>query len=219
MAYGAASGNARGEDRLHQERFFDRYLSAHRMFANLHCRLREHRSFNEKMRSFGPPRKLRDAVEEDVLQYFRNNPHASTRATAHDLRIRNDVDVWHVLKDNNLHSYHFQKVQDLLPTDYLPREQFARCCQRQEQEDQIVLKYVLFTDEACFTSAGTLNPHYFHDWQQDNPYVTYRFNYQYRFCVNVWAGIVGNFHISPYLMPSLQSGRIHETFPRVGSIA
>ena len=35
-------------------------------------RLREHESFNENSKGFGRPRELRDAVEEDVLQYLLN---------------------------------------------------------------------------------------------------------------------------------------------------
>ena len=82
MAYGAANGNARSAARLYQERFRDRYLPGHRMFANLHRRLREHGRFNENRKDLGRPGELRDAVEEDVLQYLRDNPHASTRAAA-----------------------------------------------------------------------------------------------------------------------------------------
>ena len=71
MAYGAANGNVGGAAMLYQERFPNRYLTGHRMFANLHRWLREHGSFNENMRGFCRPREIRDAVEEDVLQYFR----------------------------------------------------------------------------------------------------------------------------------------------------
>ena len=56
----------------------ERYLPSHRTFANLNRRLQEHGSFNENKRGFGPPRKLRNAVEKDVLQYFRDKHHART---------------------------------------------------------------------------------------------------------------------------------------------
>ena len=77
------------------------------MFASIRHRLRERASFNENRKGFGRLRELRDAVEEYVLQYFLNNPHASTRAAANDLGMRNHVDVWHVLEDNHLDPYHF----------------------------------------------------------------------------------------------------------------
>ena len=72
---------------------------------------------------------------------------------------------------------------------------------------------VHFTDEACVTRAETFNPHNFRDWQQDNTYAVHRFNYQHRFSVNGLAGIVGNYLIVPYLMPSPQSGESCGTFP------
>ena len=55
MAYGATTGNARGAAKLYQERFLNRYLPGHLMYANLHRRLREHRSFNENRRCFVAP--------------------------------------------------------------------------------------------------------------------------------------------------------------------
>ena len=87
------------------------------MLANeVHRRLRERGRFNDIKRSFCRPRKLRDEVEEYMPQYFRDNPHASTRdAAARDLGIRNHIDEWYVLKDNHLHLHHFQRVKDLIP--------------------------------------------------------------------------------------------------------
>ena len=49
-----------------------------------------------------------------------------TQAAARDLGIRHHIDVWQILNDNHLPIYNFQNVQDLLPIDYLHRQQFAR---------------------------------------------------------------------------------------------
>ena len=70
------------------------------MLANLHRRLREHGSFKENGIGFRRPKELRDVVEENVVQYFCDNPHANTGAEVSDLGIRNHFDVWHVFKDN-----------------------------------------------------------------------------------------------------------------------
>ena len=82
-----------GADRFYRELFPNRYFPGHRMLANLLRRLRKHRSFNENRIGLGRPRESRDAVEEDVLQYFCDNPYASTRAATRALGIRNHVDV------------------------------------------------------------------------------------------------------------------------------
>ena len=63
------------------------------------------------------------------------------------------------------------------------------------------IKCVLFTDEACFSLARTFKLHNFFDWQQDNPHVVHRSNYQHQFSIGI--GIVGNYPIGPYLRPSL----------------
>ena len=102
----------------------------------------------------GRPRPVLDAIEEDVLEYFADRNHASTRAAARDLGIPNHVAVWRVLNANNLHPYHFQTVQDLLPADYNPRLGFARWCLSQVERDDDFLKHVLFTDEATICTAG-----------------------------------------------------------------
>ena len=148
-----------------------------------------------------------DAIEEDVLEYFANRNRASTRAAARDLGISNHVAVWRVLNANNLHPYHFQTVQDLLPADYNPRLGLARWCLSQVERDDVFLKHVLFTDKATFTSDGIFNTHNMHSWQEENPREVHRFRYQHRFSVNVWAGIVGDSLIGPYLMPSPLTGQ------------
>ena len=81
--------------------------------------------------SFPDTDALHDAVEEDLLQYFRDNPRANIRAAARDFGIRSHEDIWQPC--------HFHNVQYLLPADYFPRKQFTRWCLRQEQEN-IVFK-------------------------------------------------------------------------------
>ena len=93
--------------------------------------------------------------------------------------------IWQILKENEYHPYPFQKVQNLLPGDYLPREQFASWCLRRGQEDRIFIRNILFTDKACFTRTGLFNAHNFHEWQKENPHLVRKFNYQHKFSVNV----------------------------------
>ena len=93
LANGAANVNARQAARLYQERFPNRYLPGHRMFTSIHRRLREHGSFTGRMAVAGRPRGVRDIIEEDVLDYFRNKPSSSTRAAARDMGIPNHMDV------------------------------------------------------------------------------------------------------------------------------
>ena len=53
LTYGAANGNARQAARLFQERFPNRYIPGHRMFSNLHQRLRDIGRFEINRRDAG----------------------------------------------------------------------------------------------------------------------------------------------------------------------
>ena len=214
MAYGAADGNGREASRLYHERFPNRYLPGRQMFTDIHRRLRENGTLNVGREGRGRPRAVRDGIEDAVLQYFGANPRSSTRAAAHHLGIPDHVAVWRVLHQDKLHPYHFQKVQDLLPQDHIPRVNFARWALNKVERDEHFFNRVLFTDEATFTRAGVFNTHNMHAWHDANPQNVHRFRYQHRFTVNVWVGICGDHLIGPYLMPSPLNGARYVTFLR-----
>ncbi|GFU92159.1 DUF4817 domain-containing protein [Trichonephila clavipes] len=66
---------------------------------------------------------------------------------------------------------------------------------------------VLFTDEASFFSReGIFNTHNSHSWAAANPHVTCTRAAQDRFLVNVWAGILGDHLIGPYILPDRLTG-------------
>jgi hypothetical protein len=212
LAYGAADGNARRAARIYQERFPNRQVPGHRMFTNLHRRLRETGRFSANRVNAGRPRRIRLDVEEEVLEHFHHNPRTSTRAAAVALGIRDHSAVWRVLNENHLHPFHFQRVQGLVPADYRPRERFAQWFLNKELEQANFSEHVLFTDEAFFNRDGVFNVHNNHEWQLDNPHVIREHGYQQRYSVNVWAGIVHNQIIGPYILPSRLTGNVYRIF-------
>ncbi|GBM38656.1 hypothetical protein AVEN_163226-1 [Araneus ventricosus] len=64
----------------------------------------------------------------------------------------------------------------------------------------------MVTDESTFTWEGMLNSHNFHVWSEENPHATRTRAAQERFSVNVWAGIVRDHLVGPYLLPELLTG-------------
>ena len=195
--------------------FIRSVFSTQPILANLHRRLREYERFNENRRGFRRPRELRDAVEEDALHYFckifmqalelqRVTKECET-TSQYDMFLRTTIYIFTIFK---------KCMICFLPTISLMNSLYVSAW-RKNRWMKIFLEYFFFTDEAYFTRAGTFNPHNFPDGQQDNPHVVHRFNYQHRISVNVWAGIVGNYFIGPYLMPSPLSVEIYETFLRV----
>ncbi|GFY04643.1 uncharacterized protein TNCV_418991 [Trichonephila clavipes] len=65
---------------------------------------------------------------------------------------------------------------------------------------------VFFTDEASFSREGIFNTHNKPSWAAANPHLTRTRAAQDRFLVNVWAGILGDHLIGPYILPNRLTG-------------
>ena len=53
-----------------------------------------------------------------------------------------------------------------------------------------------------------------HVWADENPCAQVVQSHQHRFSINVWAGIIANHIIGPYLLPNRLTGEIYLTFLR-----
>jgi len=67
---------------------------------------------------------------------------------------------------------------------------------------------IFFTEEADFTPNGVNNTRNSHLWDHDNPHGIVGSNYQHRFSVNVWFGVIGDQLIVPYIFPQRLTGDI-----------
>ena len=84
--------------------------------------------------------------------------------------------------------------------------QFAEWYLNKELQNPNLSELVLFSDEATFTRSGLFNQHNNHEWQLNNHHIVREHTYQQRYSVNVWAGILHNSIIGPYIMPSPLNG-------------
>ena len=213
MMYGAAGGNALRAVRMYRDTFPNRQVPGHRFFTNLHRRLCESGSLRPNQRfNGGRPADRVFVNEEPVVQYFQENPRTSTRSASQILGINCHSGVWRALHNNNFHPFHYQRVHALLDADHQPRLQFAQWLLQQEEANENFASRILFTDEAFFNRDGVFNIHNSHHWTTENPHVMHPHGYQHRFSVNVWAGIVGNTLVGPYLMPSPFTGHSYMMF-------
>ena len=57
-------------------------------------------------------------LEEAILNEIEVHPETSTRKIARTLNVSNYV-IWRILKNQQLYPYHIQRVQRLLPCDFL----------------------------------------------------------------------------------------------------
>lgn len=103
-----------------------------------------------------------------------------------------------MVRSQAIHPYHYRRVQDLRPEDFLPRVQFCRWILNNEN----VLPNILWSDEATFTRNGAFNMHNTHFWAAENPRVVQRTNFQHRFSINLWAAIIGDQLIGPIEIPN-----------------
>ena len=75
-----------------------------------------------------------------------------------------------------------------------------------------MIRNILFVDEAHFTRNGVNNTRNSHLWDRDNPHRTVESNYQHRFSVNVWCGVIGDQLIGPCIFPQRLTGDIYANF-------
>ncbi|GBM05154.1 hypothetical protein AVEN_197716-1 [Araneus ventricosus] len=108
--------------------------------------------------------------------------------------------------------YHVQRVQELTQRDYPRRVEFARWFLQQSAVNPDFGATVLFTNECTFTREGAFNTHNQHVWADVNAHATYSHAHQRRFSINVWAGIIGDHLLGPYLLPERLNGGKYLTF-------
>lgn len=210
--YGAALGNAREAQRLYRERFPTRRVPDARIFQRLHQQLCERGSFARCMQDAGRSRSARTpSVTDDILDRISEMPESSTRELSEAVNVSRNS-VWRVLREEGMHPYHAQRVQGLQPADYQARVNFSTWFLQQSAADPDFCAHVLFTDECTFSREGILNTHNYHVWSNENPHTIRPRSFQQRFSVNIWAGIVHDYLIGPYLLPTRLDGESYLVF-------
>ena len=96
-----------------------------------------------------------------------------------------------------LRPYHLETVHALTPADYPSRIRFCNWYLNQTLLQADFANSALFTDEACFTRERIYNSHV---WSMENSRATILISHQHRFCVNLWAEIVDDFLLGPYIL-------------------
>ncbi|KAJ4443260.1 hypothetical protein ANN_04928 [Periplaneta americana] len=66
-----------------------------------------------------------------------------------------------------------------------------------------------------FTKGGIINLHNNPVWDMRNPHAMVEVNHQHWFSLNVWAGIIGDHHVGPVVLPRCLTGEAYLNFLRV----
>lgn len=104
-----------------------------------------------------------------------------------------------LLKRNKFHPYKPRFVNTLKERDYIPRFEFSAWFQGEVEETRLFPRQILWSDEATFTSNGTVSSQVScRWWARENPNFKIECRDQYSFKTNVWCGILNNRLIGPF---------------------
>lgn len=217
MVYGEAQGNAEEASRIYANKFPNRFHPAPRRFFNVTQRARDTGELQPHYGRDGGPDRLQRILnaEEQVLQLVAEDPSRSTRSIGRQLRVSNRV-VWRTLNEDLQHPYHFQRVQALNPDDPERRIEFCQWILQQNEANPNFVDEILFTDECTFTRNGIFNFHNYHQWSAENPHAIRRTNFQQRFSINFWGGIVNGCLLGLYELPQRMNGLEYLNFLQHG---
>lgn len=198
FVYGVCNGNARAAVEEYRRRYPDRPVLGYRSFIAVHRRFCERGLFPQQ----NEPSMIVDVdVEEEVLRLVRANPMISIRLLSIRVGIPR-VRVWRILKKEGLHPYHFRRAQHLGGVDYGARSVFCNWILAQQRANINFMRNILWTDEATFTRAGITNHRNLHVWATENPHAIRETTFQTQFSINVWAGMIDDELIGPFVLPN-----------------
>ena len=96
-----------------------------------------------------------------------------------------------------MYPYHIQPIQHLEPVKMYSWLELG-CWVNSNPH---MIHNILFTDKSHFTCDGVNITRNSHLWDHNNPHGTVESNYQYRFSIKVWCGVIGDQLICPYIFP------------------
>jgi len=116
--------------------------------------------------------------------------------------------VWCTLHTERMYLYRNQCIQHLEHADMCS---WLELCHWINSNPYMICN-ILFPNLAHSTRDGVNNTRKSHLWDCDNPHGTVKSNYQHRFSINVWCGVIGDQLIGPYTLPQRLTGDIYANF-------
>lgn len=117
-----------------------------------------------------------------------------------------------ILQKNGFRAFKPKFINTLKERDFDIRLDFSFRYQGQYEEDNLFLYRILWTDEATFSSNGTVSSQNCRWWAQDNPNFTIECRDQYWFKTNVLCGIYNDQLIGPYFFRENLTGERYLDF-------
>jgi predicted DNA-binding protein (UPF0251 family) len=148
-----------------------------------------------------------DREERDmrVCAYMEMSEPCSSRQVADEIGVSRST-VQRILKRNKYKCYKAQKCQEIFPEDNIERMVFCESVLERANRDENFIKNILFSDESSFPRHGRHNPSVVRYWSRDNKHLTRNVRTQYPEKLNVWAGILGDNIIGPFVINGTLNG-------------
>jgi len=194
FVYGFCNGNARAAPEEYQRPFPDRRIPSTGVFTRIHQTMSETgylpsvvmQSQREVVRTIN--------TRENILEMVQRNPRLSTRRMASRIGV-SLLQVWRTLHEEDLYPYHDQRYNNW-------------------NQANMLNVLICATDKASFTRDGINNSRNLRAWSHENPHETRISNFQRRFSVNAWCGVLGNRLSRPFVFDNNLTGNTDEAFLR-----
>lgn len=193
--------------RLYRERFYNREIPEPRKFGRLEENLRNYGAFKKPKRE---EREFNENTELNVLLNVEENPRTSIREISNNIGASKRT-VNAILKKHKFKPYIPQKVQALEENDRERRQQFCHLYLNSVRRDPLFHTKIIWSDECTFSVNGIFNRNIHRHWSQENPRIIVETNFQRRFSINVWCGILSNRLIGPFFIDgTLNQEKYHQ---------
>lgn len=134
--------------------------------------------------------------ELNILLYLEENPKTSLRQISRDLNLKICF-IRFVFKKHKIKPFKPKFTHTLLPGDADMRLDFSAWILGAMENDPYLSFKIIFSDEAVFTTNGTVSTQNSRYWARENPHWTIECRSQYSEKVNVWCAIFGDQILGP----------------------
>lgn len=171
----------------------------HTTITRILNKFKETGSINNNFKKPHSAAKVSREVEEEVCLSVIENGKTSIKqiSTSLDVPI---TTVQKILRRNKFKAFKPKFINTLKERDFIPRFEFSAWYQGEYEENARFPINILWTDEATFTTNGTVSSQNCRWWALENPHFTIECKDQYSFKVNVLCGLLNNTVIGPFFI-------------------
>lgn len=134
---------------------------------------------------------------DQILEYFNDNPRASIRTASLNLNIPRES-IRRCLAKNKVKAFKPKILHTLELGDEERRLEFCYWLQGEYLNTPNFLNDILFSDEATLTTNGVVSSQNCRHWSAENPEFIINAKRQYSQKINVWCGILNDRIIGPF---------------------